>query len=157
MASASTAAEKLGREFPENTILKFYWLPSLRAAIEIAQAKPAAALRHLQSAAAYELAMPPPFQLGTLYPVYLRGQAYLGSGQAGAAAGEFQEILDHRGIVMNFPLGALAHLGLARAYALQGNIAQSRAAYQDFFKLWKDADRDIPILEAARSEYAKLE
>jgi eukaryotic-like serine/threonine-protein kinase len=156
IARASVAAEKLAREFPENTILKFYWLPSIRAAIEIRQAKPAAALKLLQSAAAYELAIPPPFQLGTLYPVYLRGQAYLDSRQAGAAAVEFQKILDHRGIVMNFPLGALARLGLARAYALEGNIAKSRTAYGDFFALWKDADRDTPILYTARSEYAKL-
>ena len=156
-ARASAAAEKLAHEFPENTILKFYWLPSIRSAIEIAQAKPAAALKLLQSATAYELGIPPPFQLGTLYPVYLRGQAYLDSRQAGAAAVEFQKILDHSGIVMNFPLGALAHLGLARAYALQGDVSKSRNTYRDFFALWKAADPDIPILIAAKSEYAKLQ
>jgi eukaryotic-like serine/threonine-protein kinase len=155
-AGASTAVDKLAREFPENTMMKFYWLPAIRAAIKIGQAKPAAALKDLQSAAAYELASPPPFQLGTLYPVYLRGQAYLISGQSRAAADEFQKLLDHRGIVMNFPLGALAHLGLARAYALQGDPAKARAAYQDFLALWKDADPDIPILITSRSEYAKL-
>jgi DNA-binding winged helix-turn-helix (wHTH) protein len=155
-AGASIAAEKLGRDFPENTIMKFYWLPSIQAAIAIAQAKPAAALKLLQPAAAYELASPPPFQLGTLYPVYLRGQAYLNSGESRAAADEFHKLLDHRGIVMNFPMGVLAHLGLARAYSAHGDKSKSQIAYRDFFALWKDADPDVPILIAAKAEYAKL-
>lgn len=155
-ARAHAAADKLSRQFPENTAMKFYWLPAIRAAIEIGQGKHFAALEHLQIAAPYDLASPPPFQLGSLFPVYLRGQAFLISGQGVAAANEFQKILDHRGIVLNFPFGALAHLGLARAYASQGDIHKSRAAYEDFLALWKNADRDIPILRAARSEYARL-
>ena len=96
-------------------------------------------------------------QLGTLYPAYLRGQAYLSVHSGTAASREFQKILDHRGLVLNFPLGALAHLGIARAYVLSGDAAKSRTAYQDFFALWKDADPDIPILKQAKAEYAKLQ
>jgi ATP/maltotriose-dependent transcriptional regulator MalT len=92
-----------------------------------------------------------------LYPVYVRGQAYLAANRGGEAAIEFQKILGYRGVVINEPIGALAHVGLARAYVLQGNILKARAAYQDFFTLWKDADPDIPILIAAKSEYARLQ
>jgi hypothetical protein len=92
-----------------------------------------------------------------LYPVYLRGQAHLIAHQGKDAAAEFQKIVDHRGIVLNFPLGALAYVGLARAYSVQGNIAGARTAYQNFFTLWKDADPDIPILKEAKAEYAKLQ
>ena len=91
-----------------------------------------------------------------LYPVYLRGEAYVAEHQGSAAAAEFQKILDHPGVVVNEPIGALAHLGLARAYALSGDTAKAHAAYQDFLTLWKDADPDIPILIAAKAEYAKL-
>ena len=111
----------------------------------------------LEAAAPYELGEPPQFQLGTLYPAYIRGQAQLMAHNGAAAATEFQKFLDHRGIVLNFPLGALAHLGLARAYALSGDAAKARTAYQDFFALWKDADPDIPILKEAKAEYAKLQ
>jgi len=94
--------------------------------------------------------------LGTMYPVYIRGRAQLVAPNGPAAAIEFKKFLDHPGVDLNFPLGALAHLGLARAYALQGDTAKARAAYQDFLTLWKDADPDIPILIAAKAEYAKL-
>jgi Tfp pilus assembly protein PilF len=92
-----------------------------------------------------------------MYAVYVRGEAYLAAHQGEQAAAEFQKILDHRGIVLNDPIGALAHLQLGRAYALQGDTAKAPAAYQDFLKLWKDADPDIPILQAAKAEYAKLQ
>jgi ATP/maltotriose-dependent transcriptional regulator MalT len=92
-----------------------------------------------------------------MYPVYLRGQAYLLARQGKEAAAEFQKMLDHRGIMLNFPLGALARVGLARAYAMQGDAAKARATYQDFLTLWKDADPDIPILQQAKAEYAKLQ
>ena len=92
-----------------------------------------------------------------MYPVYLRAQAQLAIHNGGAAAAEFQKFLDHRGVILNFPLGTLARLGLARAHALQGNAAKARASYQDFFTLWKDADPDIPILKEAKAEYAKLQ
>jgi len=93
----------------------------------------------------------------SLYAVFVRGQAFLKLQQGTEAAAEFKKILDRRGIVLNEPIAALAHLGLARAYALQGNTPQARVAYQDFFALWKDADSDIPILIAAKAEYAKLQ
>ena len=92
----------------------------------------------------------------SLYPVYVRGQAYLGTRQGKEAAAEFQKLLDHRSIVLNSPLGAPAHLGLARAYVLQGDTAKARGAYQDFLALWKDADSDIPILKQAKAEYERL-
>jgi hypothetical protein len=111
----------------------------------------------LEAAAPYELGQPPQLQLGTMYPAYIRGQAQLMAHNGTAAAAEFQKFLNHRGIVINFPLGALAHLGLARAYALQGATAKAKAAYQDFFSLWRDADPDIPILKEAKAEYAKLQ
>jgi hypothetical protein len=96
--------------------------------------------------------------LGTsLYPVWIRGQAYLGTRQGKEAAGEFQKFLDHRFLVLNSPLGALAHLGIARAYVLQGDTPRARGAYQDFLALWKDADPDIPILKQAKAEYARLQ
>jgi hypothetical protein len=91
-----------------------------------------------------------------LYPVYIRGLVFLTAHNGAAAAGEFQKILDHRGIVLNLPLGALAHLQLGRAYALSGDTTKARSAYQDFFNVWKDADPDIPVLKQARAEYAKL-
>ena len=92
-----------------------------------------------------------------LYPVYIRGEAYLLLRRGGEAAAEFQKILGHRGIALNEPIGALAHLGLARAYALQGETAKARTAYQDFFELWRHADPDIPILKQAKSEYERIE
>ena len=93
---------------------------------------------------------------GGLYPVYVHGEAYLAAHQASEASAEFQKILDHRGIVLNEPIDALAHLQIGRAYTMQGDSARAKVAYQDFLTLWKDADPDIPILVAAKSEYAKL-
>jgi hypothetical protein len=113
--------------------------------------------RRLLRAAPYELgsaAQPLNF---ALYPVYLRGETYAAAHQGSAAAAEFQKILDHPGVVLNEPIGALAHLGLARAYALSGDTAKARTACQDFLTLWKDADPDIPILKEAKAEYAKLQ
>jgi eukaryotic-like serine/threonine-protein kinase len=154
---AKAMIEQLEKSDPLNTVLKLYWLPTLKAAIELNGGNSAQALVLLEAAAPYELGEPPPVQEGTLYPAYLRGQAYLAAHNGSAAATEFQKLLDHRGIVINFPLGALAHLGLARAYALSGDTAKSKTAYQDFFTLWKDADPDIPILKEAKAEYAKLQ
>ncbi len=106
--------------------------------------------------APYEFGEPPPFQVGTIYAAYIRGEAYLANHDGAAAAREFQKFLDHRGLVVNYPLASLAHLGLARAYALSGDTAKAKATYQDFFNLWKDADPEIPILKEAKAEYAKL-
>ena len=91
-----------------------------------------------------------------MLPVFVRGEAYLAARQGSEAATEFQKVLDHRGLVLNRPIGALAHLGLGRAYVLQGDVPRARAAYQDFLTLWKDADPDIPVLQKAKAEYAKL-
>ena len=132
-----------------------YWLPTVKAAIELGAGNAAQSLELLQAVAPYELGGPPP--LGNLYPAYLRGQAYLAAHQGKEAAAEFQKLLDHRGTVVNFPLGALAHLQLGRAYAMSGGTAKAKTAYQDFFTLWKDADPDIPILKEAKAEYAKLQ
>ena len=118
----------------------------------------------LQSGSAHKaleaLAPAAPYELGSiglsLYPVYLRGEAYLAAHQGSAAAAEFQKILDHPGVVRNELIGALAHLGLARAYALSGDTVKAKSAYRDFLGLWKDADPDIPILKQAKAEYAKL-
>ena len=118
---------------------------------------PSKALEDLVSASPYDLGLPFPLQVGTAYTAFLRGQSYLAAQQGSAAAAEFQKILDHPGVTVNFQTGALAHLYLARAYSLQGDTAKARAAYQDFLTLWKDADPDIPILIAAKSEYAKLQ
>jgi eukaryotic-like serine/threonine-protein kinase len=110
------------------------------------------AIEVLQSAGPYELS-----SLGRLYPVYVRGEAYLAARQGSEAGVEFQKIQDHSGIVRCDPVGIFAHLGRARAYALQGDTARARAAYQDFLQLWKEADPDIPILKAATAEYAKVQ
>ena len=110
----------------------------------------------LEAAAPYELGGGGTY-INSLYPAYVRGQAYLLAHNGTAAAAEFQRMLDHRGIVLNFVTGALAHLQLGRAYAMAGDTAKAKAAYQDFLTLWKDADPDIPILKEAKAEYAKLQ
>ena len=156
VARTEQLVQQLEKNYPSNTVIKLYWLPTTKAALQISRGNSAQAIEILQGVEPYETGAPPPFQLGTLYPAYLRGQAYLSAHQAGAAAVEFQKLIDHRGMVINCPLGALAHLGLARAYALSGDTAKSKAAYQDFLGLWKDADPDIPILKEAKAEYEKL-
>jgi eukaryotic-like serine/threonine-protein kinase len=155
-AHAQKLADSLNKEFPQNTIVQGYWLPAIRAAIELNAKNATGTVELLKTAAPYELGLCEPFPFGMMYPVYLRGQGYLAAHQGKEAAAEFQKIIDHRGIVLNFSLGALAHLGLARAYALQGDNVKARTAYQDFLTLWKDADPDIPILQQAKAEYAKL-
>ncbi len=156
-----TAAEKLvhalNQEFPLDTLMQNYWLPTVRGAIALQRHDSAQAIAILHASIPYELADPPPFSAGTMYPVYLRGEAYLRARNGELAAAEFQKILDHPGVIVNFPLSALSHLGLARARALSHDKAGSRTAYQDFFALWKDADSDIPILNQAKAEYAKLQ
>ncbi len=154
---AKTIVGELEKSYPSQTVLKVYWLPTIKAAIELNANNAAQSLVFLEAAAPFELGGPPQFQLGTLYPAYIRGQAQLMAHNGAAAATEFRKFLDHRGIVLNFPLGALAHLGLARAYALSGDAARARTAYQDFFALWKDANPDIPILKEAKAEYAKIQ
>jgi serine/threonine protein kinase/tetratricopeptide (TPR) repeat protein len=158
-ARAQTMADDLNKREPLNTVLNGYWLPTIRSAIALEGRHPDKAVELLQAASAYELGEPSPGAQvgGTLYPVYVRGEAYLGAGQKQQAAAEFQKLIDHPGIVQNFLLGALAHLQLGRARALSGDKESARKDYQDFFALWKDADPDIPILKEAKSEYAKLQ
>ena len=150
-------ADSLEQDFPKNTIVQRYWLPAIHSAIAMHENHPAQAEQVLQISAPYELRQCEPFQLGMMYPIYLRGQAYLLGRQGKEAAVEFQKIIDHRGIMLNFPLGALAHLQLGRAYALQGDTTKARGAYQDFLTLWKDADPNIPLLKQAKVEYANLQ
>jgi tetratricopeptide (TPR) repeat protein len=140
----------LTRRFPENTALRFSYVPTIQALVALSRNDPAKAIEFLQDAEPYELGM------GSLDPAYVRGEVYLAAHRGSEAAGEFQKILDHRGIVGNALIGALAHLQLGRAYALQGDTAKARAAYTDFLTLWKDADAEIPILKKAKAEYAKL-
>jgi eukaryotic-like serine/threonine-protein kinase len=158
--AAEKIAQELNQEFPLDTLMQNYWLPTVRAAITLQRRDSAKAIEILRASIPYELADPPPFSAGTMYPVYLRGQAYLGSrggtGSGELAAAEFQKILDHPGVIVNFPLSGLSHLGLGRARALSGDKAGARTAYQNFFALWKDADPDVPILKQAKEEYAKL-
>jgi eukaryotic-like serine/threonine-protein kinase len=154
---AQALADELNRQFPSHTLLQRYWLPTIRGSIALARKNPAKALDALQQVS-YELGDADAGTLaGNLYPVYVRGQAYLGARQGKEAAAEFQKFLDNRSIVLNSPLGALAHLGLARAYSLQGDTANAREAYLGFLALWKDADPNIPILKEAQAEYAKLQ
>ena len=158
VSRAESLARDLAERFPLNTAINHYWLPAVQASIEMTRKNPAKALEDLRTTAEYELGTPlPQFEVGgSLYPVYIRGQVYLSLHQGKEAATEFQKLLDQRGVVANCPLGALARLQLGRSYAMQGDAVRSRAAYQDFLTLWKDADPDIPVLKQAKAEYAKL-
>jgi tetratricopeptide (TPR) repeat protein len=149
--------EALKKSESSNSFLKVYWFPVLEASIAIAQHAPDRAIIALEPSLPYELGNPPPENAGTLHPAYLRGLAYLGQNNGAAAAAEFQKFLDHPGIVQNFLFASLAHLELGRAYAISGDQAKAKTAYQDFFTLWKDADPDIPILKQAKADYAKVE
>jgi serine/threonine protein kinase len=155
-AAAKSLVEELEKSYPSNTMLNLYWLPNINAAIEINQGNPSKALASLQVAAPYELGWGLNWAT-TLYPAYLRGQAYLLAHNGVAAASEFQKLLDHRCMVGNFVTAALARLQLGRAHAMAGDTAKAKAAYQDFLALWKGADPDIPILKEAKAEYAKLQ
>jgi serine/threonine protein kinase/tetratricopeptide (TPR) repeat protein len=152
-----TIVGELEKSYPSETVLKVYWLPTIKAAIELNANNAPQAVVFLEAAAPYELGTPPQFQLGTLYPAYVRGQAYSQAHNGAAAAAEFQKLLDHRGIVLNVVTGALARLQLGRAYVIAGDTAKAKTAYQDFLNQWKDGDPDIPILKEAKAEYAKLQ
>jgi tetratricopeptide (TPR) repeat protein len=158
VARSNAQAVELHQQFPQDSQLNRYWLPVVRAYGELHEKKPDAALKYLEEAAAHELGFPEPqfSEGGTLYPVYVRGQAYLALSRGNEAAVEFEKFIEHRTIVANFPLGALARLRLGQAYVVAGDTRKARAAYQDFLTLWKDADPDIPILISAKAEYAKL-
>jgi eukaryotic-like serine/threonine-protein kinase len=156
-AKAKRLVEQLERErtASTDTMLRLYGLPTIHGAIEISKNNPSRGVLDLEVAAPYELGGTLSFAY--LYPVWVRGQAYMAAHDGVAAAAEFQKVIDHPGIVLNQPIGSLAHLELGRAYVLSGDNVKARAAYQNFLALWKDADPDIPIFIAAKSEYAKLQ
>jgi eukaryotic-like serine/threonine-protein kinase len=156
---AKALADDLDKRFPEDTIVQFNYLPSVRGRLALNKGDASGAIASLAAAAPYELGATRAIGLNwtAMFPVFVRGEAYLAARRGGEAAAEFQKILDHRGLVLNQPIGALAHLGLGHAYVLQGDIPKAKAAYQDFLTLWKDADADIPVLQRAKAEYAKLQ
>ena len=156
-ARSQTLTSDLAKRFPEDTIVQFNYLPTLRAQLALIRNDSSKAIEVLQIAIPYELGVPFAALSPALYPVYVRGTAHLAALHGSEVADNFQKILDHPGVVQNEPIGALAHLGLARAYVLQHETAKARAKYQDFLTLWKDADPDIPILKQAKAEYAKLQ
>jgi serine/threonine protein kinase/tetratricopeptide (TPR) repeat protein len=155
---AQELTDDLGQTFPEATVVQFNYLPTLRAKLAVSKGNASEALGALRAALPYELGRTTYSSYGwtALYPVYVRGEAYLAAHQGKEAAAEFQKVLDHRGIVLNQPIGALALLQLGRAYTLQGDTAKAKTTYQDFLTLWKDADPDVPILKEAKAEYANL-
>ncbi len=180
-AKVAAPARDLNQRFPLNTLLNEYWLPIIRAAAQLSRNNPSEALASLEQTKRYDLAAPQVATNVLLYPVYLRGKAYLAAGQFDEARAEFQKILDHRGLAGNYILGAFAHLELGRAYAMEAGIrvvpavetvraerpqnqtparsealAKARSAYQDFFSIWKNADPEIPLLKQARMEYRRL-
>jgi tetratricopeptide (TPR) repeat protein len=159
VSGSQRLAEELGEQFPEDTPVQFEYLPTLRALFALSQNAPLDAIEDLETALPYDLAMPGTAffaRFGGMYPAYVRGQAYLEAGQGREAAAEFQNILDHRGIVLADPIGAMAHLQLGRALALSGEKDKARSACQNFLTLWKNADADLPFLRWANEEYARL-
>jgi predicted Zn-dependent protease len=153
---AGWRAGELDKTLPLDSLVQRYWLPTIRAAVALEHNNPNEAIELLKAARTIELSEPSQFTI-FLCPVYVRGRAYLMLHDGNAAAAEFRKFIDHRGVAMNFPWGALARLGLARSYALQGDTAKALAAYRDFLRLWKDAGPDVPILKEAKEEYAKLQ
>jgi tetratricopeptide (TPR) repeat protein len=149
---AEALAAEIAKERPSDTMANGYDLPTIRATLAIHSNNPAKAVELLQPVIPYDFG-----STRGMSSTYTRGNAYLALRNGSEAAAEFQKIVDHPGVVMNAITGALAKLGLARAYALEGDSAKARVAYQDFFALWKDADPNVPILVAAKSEYAKLQ
>ena len=157
---ASALIDDLEKRFPEDTLARLSYLPVLRALLALNQHEPTKAMELLQSAAPTELAWTGSNSVGfngSLYPIYVRGLAYLAAREGAKAGMEFQKILDHRAIVISGPIGALARLQLGRGLAMAGDKARAKAAYQDFLTLWKDADPDVPILKQAKAEFAKLQ
>jgi tetratricopeptide (TPR) repeat protein len=152
-------ANDLERRFPEDTSVRFSYLPTLRALVALSRGKPSDAIELLQFAVPSELGAPPISFFGffgSLYSAHVRGEAYLAMHQPAQAAAEFKKILDHRGLVLADPVGAVARLQLGRAFALSGDKAKATTAYQDFLALWKNADPEVPILKQAKAEYARL-
>jgi hypothetical protein len=159
MSRSRALADDLARDHPEDTSVQFMYLPTLRALFALDARNPAAAIQSLQTASRFDLAMGGigfNGYFGKLYPIYVRGLAYLAAQQPVEAAAEFQRIVDHRSIVLVDPIDALARLQLARALVLSGETVKAKSAYNDLFTLWRNADADIPVLKAARAEYTRL-
>jgi len=154
---AQSLADVMAKQFPQNTLVQFNYLPAIRARIALDGGHPGEALDLLKPARPYELGQPAQIMLLNLYPVYIRGEAYLAAHDNKAAIGEFQEILEHPGMSVNEPIAALAHLGIARAHAAQGEKDRARSSYQDFLSLWSEADPALPVLKQAKAEYAGLQ
>jgi serine/threonine protein kinase/tetratricopeptide (TPR) repeat protein len=155
--AAQKLADELAKDYPSDTAMHFFYLPSVRASNALNSHHPEQAIDLLQPATEYELGQCyPALEAAPLYPAYVRGLAFLMAGKGTEATAEFQKLLDHRGIVLNSPLGPLAHLQIGRAYAMAGDTAKAKAGYQNFLTLWKDADPDIPIYQQAKAEYARL-
>ena len=168
LAGDASQAERLAKDletrFPEDTAVKYADVPAIRALVALRppdnqKSEPSQAIKLLRIAAPYDSGAPRSSLFacfGAFYPIYVRGLAYLADHEGAEAAGEFQKILDHRSVVVSDPIGALAHLQLGRALVMTGDSARAKAAYQDFLTLWKDADRDIPILKSAKAEYERI-
>jgi serine/threonine protein kinase/tetratricopeptide (TPR) repeat protein len=157
VSQAQRMADDLEKRFPEATHLRFGWLPAIRGAVAIRRGNAQEAIDNLSAVSSHELMIPVNQGLPAMVAVYIRGEAYLAAHQGTQAAAEFQKILDHPGLVVNSPIGALAHLGLGRAYVFAGDNAKAKTAYEDFLALWKDADPDIPIFKQAKAEYSQLQ
>jgi ATP/maltotriose-dependent transcriptional regulator MalT len=159
LAEAQKLTEELEKRFPEDTNAQYYEVPVLRALIAIGQHQPEKALQALEAARPYDLAAAGPafhYHFGGLYPAYVRGQAYLAAHRPAEAAEEFQKVLDNRGVVLGDPIAVLSHLQLARAMVVSNNPGKAKAAYEEFFRLWKDADSNLPVLVQAKAEYSRL-
>jgi len=152
---ARAFADRLRQNFPSDTLVNQYCLPTIEAAIQLDQKNTARAIELLRTAAPYELGGSGSWG-GYLYPIYVRGEAYLQAHDGASAAVEFQKLFDHRGVVDNFLFGSLAHLGMARARVLSGDRGGARTEYQNFFTAWKDADPNVPVLTQAKAEYEQL-
>jgi DNA-binding winged helix-turn-helix (wHTH) protein/Tfp pilus assembly protein PilF len=152
---AEALANDIEKRFPEDTTVRFSYLPTLKATLALQRGDAAKAIEELQAAVPYQTGVARSI-IGAMYPVYVRGEAFLAEGRGAEAAAEFQKILDHRGVVVSDPVGALARLQLARAHAMAGDSARAKAAYEDFLGLWKDADADLPVLLKARSEKTSI-
>jgi len=156
VAQAEELSRKLDKQWPQGTFVQRYWLPVIRAEIDLHGHQPSKAIADLEVAAPFESGCPPGLSVPTMYPAYVRGEAFLAAGDGGKATAEFQKFVDHSGLVVNFPLASLARLGLARAYARSGDSAKARASYEGFLRLWGEADSHLSILKESRAEYAKL-
>lgn len=153
-AQAEKAADELDKAAPHDTRVQFNYLPVIRGMVALDRGNTQEALASIRADSPYDLAVDPPLRM---LPVYVRGEVFLAGHQGAQAASEFQKIVDRRYFIENSPLGSLSHLGLGRAYALQGDTGKAKTAYQDFLALWKDADPDIPVFKQAKAEYAKLQ